>query len=211
MSEGVKVGSLFMELGFDVDQVKLSDVVQSIGKLNFNSILAAAGFAGVVDGLKNIMDVASQVTENMFKFSTITGMSSQTMQQWSQYAQKMGAGADLVQNSLSQLQLFKTQFETGNLDPGFIKGILTVNQVLTRLKLPNLTTEDLKNPPVMLEKITEAMSHLDKATARTFLSYLHLSDELLLVKSFKGADDLTPTNEQINSIHLSIWSPNVTC
>ena len=31
----VKIGSLFMELGFDVDQVKLNDVVQSIGKLNF--------------------------------------------------------------------------------------------------------------------------------------------------------------------------------
>lgn len=199
----VKIGSLFMELGFDVDQVKLNDVVQSIGKLNFNSVLAGLGVAGLVDGLKQIMEIGSGVIEPMYEFNKETGLSSQKMRQWTEYAEKMGDKGDVVAQSLAGLQkkVFAMQ-ATG--DPSLLTGLNFLNKFGA-----NIDLKDLKDPFVFLNKAVEGLQKVPKQYRTSIADLLGLNNQLLLIKSFKDADLLpAPTELQVNAIkeYSKAWS-----
>ncbi len=198
----VKVGSLFMELGFDVDQVKLNDVVQSIGKLNFNSVLAGLGVAGLVDGLKNVMEIGAGLTEPMYQFGKETGLSSQKMQQWTEYAQKLGVKGDVVSTSLSGLQKKMAAIQFG--DSSLLNGIYLLQQAGAKIN-----ESDLKDPFSFLSKATEGLQKI-KPELRTYVAgLLGLNEQILLIKSFKGAELLpAPTSQQVQSIrdYASAWA-----
>lgn len=198
----VKIGSLFMELGFDVDQVKLNDVVQSIGKLNFNSVLAGLGVAGLVEGLKNIMEIGAGLTEPLYQFNKETGLSGQRMQQWTEYAQKLGVSGDVVSSSLSGLQKKMAAIQFG--DTSLLSGIYLLQQAGA-----NINQNDLNDPFSFLNKATEGLQKI-KPELRTYVAgLLGLNEQVLLLKSFKGAEDMpVPTNEQINAIreYTKAWT-----
>jgi hypothetical protein len=198
----VKVGQLWFGLGFDVDSVKLNDVVQAIGKLNLNSVLAAVGVGGLVEGLKGIMEAGSALTEPLYKFNTETGLSAQRMQQWSEYAQKFGVGADVVSSSLSGLQKKMAAMQFG--DSSLLSGIYLLQQAGARI-----SQADLNDPFSFLSKATEGLQKI-KPELRTYVAgLLGLNDQLLLLKNFNGADAMpAPTPEQIASIRQfnSSWT-----
>ena len=202
MSEGLRIGSLFMELGFDVDQVKLNDIVQTIGKLNLNIVLASLGVAGLVDGLKNIMEVGAGLTEPMYQFGQETSLSAQKMQQWSEYAQSMGVKGDVVSSSLAGLQKKMAAMKFG--DASLLSGIYLLQQAGAKIN-----ESDLNNPFSFLNKATEGLQKI-KPELRTYVAgLLGLNEQVLLLKSFNGAESMpTPTPEQVQSIrdYTSAWT-----
>ena len=191
-----------MELGFDVDQVKLNDVVQSIGKLNFNSVLAGLGVAGLVDGLKNIMEVGAGLTEPLYQFNKETGLSAQKMQQWTEYAQKLGVQGDVVSSSLSGLQKKMAAIQFG--DTSLLSGIYLLQQAGAKIN-----QSDLNDPFSFLNKATEGLQKI-KPELRTYVAgLLGLNEQVLLLKSFNGAELLpAPTQQQIQNIreYSSAWA-----
>lgn len=203
MAEGVKVASIYAELGFDVDSVKLNDVVQAIGKLNFNSVLAALGVAGLVDGLKNIMEIGQGLTEPLYKFNAETGLSAQRMQQWTEYAQKLGVSGDVISSSLSGLQKKMAAMKFG--DTSLLSGIYLLQQAGAKIN-----ENDLNDPFSFLDKATVGLQKI-KPELRTYVAgLLGLNEQVLLLKNgFQGADNMpSPTPEQINNIrnYTSAWT-----
>lgn len=198
----MKIGELFFGIGLDVDQVKLNDVVKDIGKLNVNSLLAAVGIGAMVDGLKQIMDVGSNLTEPLYKFNQETGLSGQRMQQWSEYAQKFGASGDMISSSLAGLQKKMAAMKFG--DSSLLSGIYLLQQAGA-----NINQADLNDPFSFLGKATEGLQKI-KPELRTYVAgLLGLNDQLLLLKSFNGADQMpAPTPEQIQNIrdYNSAWT-----
>jgi hypothetical protein len=199
----VKVGQLWFGLGFDVDQVKLNDVVNSIGKLNLNSVLAAVGVGALVDGLKDIMDVASQITEPMYKFNAETGLSAQRMQQWSEYAQKFGVAGDVVSSSLAGLQKKMAAMKFG--DSSLLSGIYLLQQAGA-----DINQSDLNDPFSFLQKATVGLQKI-KPELRTYVAgLLGLNEQVLLLKNgFQGADQMPfPSEEQVKAIrdYNSAWT-----
>jgi hypothetical protein len=198
----VKVGQLWFGLGFDVDQVKLNDVVQAIGKLNLNSVLAAVGVGALVDGLKQVMDVGSQLTEPMYQFNKETGLSAQKMQQWKEYAERMGVSGDVVTSSLEGLQKKMAAMKFG--DSSLLSGIYLLQQAGAKIN-----QSDLNNPFSFLSKATEGLQKI-KPELRTYVAgLLGLNDQILLLKNFNGADLIpVPTEEQVVAIrkYNAAWS-----
>ena len=198
----IKIGSLFMELGFDVDQVKLNDVVQTIGKLNLNSVLAGLGVAGLVEGLKNVMEVGAGLTEPLYRFNQETGLSGQRMRQWTEYAQKLGVQGDVVSSSLSGLQKKMASIQFG--DTSLLSGIYLLQQAGAKIN-----QSDLKDPFSFLNKATEGLQKI-KPELRTYVAgLLGLNEQILLLKSFNGAESMpAPTQAQIQNIrnYTSAWA-----
>ena len=198
----MKIGELFMELGFKADTVKVNDFINMIGKLNMNSIMAAAGVDGLYNGLKNIMEVGSGLTEPMYTFNRETGLSAQKMQQWAEYAIIMGVSGDVVASSLSGLQKKMAAMQFG--DASLLNGIYLLQQAGARIN-----QNDLNNPFNFLEKATEGLQKI-KPELRTYVAgLLGLNDQILLLKSFKGTDLLpAPTAQQVQNIrdYGSAWA-----
>lgn len=191
----VKIGSLFMALGFDVDQVKLNDVVQSIGKLNVNSVLAGFGVAGLVDGLKQVMEIGTGLTEPLYQFGQETGLNKQKMQQWTEYAIKMGASGDLISNSLTGLQKKMAALKFG--DTSLLSGIYLLQQAGAKI---NQT--DLNNPVNFFEKAVEGLKKIDPSLKTYVAGLLGLQDQVILLKNLKDSDVLpASTEEQIEALH----------
>ena len=192
-----------MELGFDVDQVKLNDVVQSIGKLNFNSVLAGLGIAGLVESLKQIMEVGAGLTEPLYRFNQETGLSAQKMQQWTEYAQLFGASADVVASSLSGIQKKQAALKFG--DTSLLSGIYMLQQAGAKIN-----ESDLKDPFSFLEKARLGLQEINPELKTYVAGLLGLDNQVLLVKnSFYNSKDLpAPTTEQIEAIrrYSAAWT-----
>lgn len=188
-----------MELGFDIDQVKLNDVVQAIGKLNLNSVLAATGFGALYEGLKDIMGAADTTATNMNMFNAVTGLSSQKMEQWSRYAQRFGVGADVVGNSLESLQKKVINAKLQG-DYSFVKPMMAVNQFLAPKDQID-PYKDLDNKFVLLNKITMALQKMPSDLRASTIGWFGLNEQLLAVKSFDGANNIpVPTQDQIDAV-----------
>ena len=52
----MKIGELFMELGFKADTMKLNEFVKSIGELNMSSVMAGAEVAALADMTKKLLE-----------------------------------------------------------------------------------------------------------------------------------------------------------
>lgn len=198
----VKIGNLFMELGLDVDQVKINDVVNSLGKLNFNSVLGAIGVGALVDGLKEIMTVGQQLTEPLYRFNKETGLSAQRLAQWTEFAHKAGVQGDVVEQSLGGLQKKMAAIQFG--DTSLLSGIYLLQQAGAKI-----TQQDLNDPFTFLSKATEGLQRI-KPELRTYVAgLLGLNEQILLLKSFNGADVMpAPTTDQINKIrdYTASWT-----
>jgi hypothetical protein len=100
----MEIGELVVGLIFKADTTKLRDFIHDIGDLNLSSIIAVSGLAGVLDGIKNIMDAASKTSLVLNNFQALTGLSSQELQAWDLAAQKAGLSTGVMASTVNALQ-----------------------------------------------------------------------------------------------------------
>lgn len=194
----MKVAEIWAELGFKMDTTTLNDFVGAIGKLNLNTVMAAVGVDGLYEGLKNIMEVASQTTEGMYAFGKETGLSSQRMLQWSRYAEQAGIKGSVVEDSLGGLQKKMAAIKFG--DTSLLSGIFLLQQAGAKI-----SPSDLNDPFKFLDKATEGLHKISPELKTYVAGLLGLNSQLLLMDNFKGADNLVvPNDTQI--VHLRDFS-----
>lgn len=159
--------------------------------------------AGLVDGLRDIMNIGSQLTEPMYQFSQETGLSAQKMQQWSEYAQTLGVKGDVVSNSLAGLQKKMAAMQFG--DSSLLSGIYLLQQAGA-----DINQNDLNDPFSFLDKATIGLQKIDPKLRTYVAGLLGLNEQLLLVKNgFAGSANLpSPTAEQIQAIrdYNNVWT-----
>lgn len=121
----MKIGELFVQLGFKADDTKLKDFVRSMGDLNMSSILATFGLGEAYNIIKKIMDTASESALGINAFSKETGLSSVKMQQFANFAKEMGGSAEDATSSIKALQMnmAKIAIGEGNIRPFMLTGI----------------------------------------------------------------------------------------
>ena len=121
----MNIGELFVQLVFQSDQTKLKDFVNSLGDLNMSSVMATLSFGTMYESIKKIMGIADQTAIGVDSFTKSTGLSGKQMQQFSAYAEQMGASADDAKSALGALQMnaFKVRMGEGNIRSFTLTGI----------------------------------------------------------------------------------------
>lgn len=170
----MKIGELFMELGFHADTMKLKDFGRAVADLNMTSILSAGSFGVLYEGAKKIIDMADDLGEGILKFGRETGQSTQEIQKWSTMAKEMGVSADVVATSVSGLEdrIFRMRI-TGE-----------GSNIWAMLGLDPRKTNDMFSVLTMLR---EKLKNLSTEQQRFFLEQLGLSTEMLNI--FKLTDE----------------------
>lgn len=195
----MKIGELFVELGFHTDTVKVNDFIQMIGRLNLTSVLASFGVKELYDGLRAVMDIADQSAVGMNLFNKETGLSAQKMEQWSRYAKSMGVDGESVVSALGGIQKKLTGLKLG-----------TDSSLLTPLYILNQHGAGLtgnENPFDFLEKALKSLHTLNPQLKTTVAGMLGINEQLLAIESFKDAkaDVLSPEDVQnIMAYHKSV-------
>jgi hypothetical protein len=169
----MKLGELFVELGFKADTLKLKEFVKSIGDLNMSSIMAALGLGGMYAIVHRLMESAEDSALRIESFGQETGLSARKMQQWSTAAEMMGMKGDDVAASLRTLQSHLT-----GLKMGMDSTLLTPFAILNRVGAGITGQED---PFTLLQKVGSVIKNLTPDMRRLVIEQMGLSDSLLLV------------------------------
>lgn len=201
----MKIGELFVELGFKADSTKLKDFMQSIGDLNMSTILATMGLGGMYELVKKIMSVAENTAMGIDSFGQETGLSTKKMQQWSTAAEMMGAKGDDITASLRNIQSHLT-----GLKLGMDSTLLTPFAILNRVGAGITGQED---PFTLLQKVGLVINKLTPDMRRLVVEQMGLNDSMLLVLNnidkFNrlARDQIYTTQEQTASIleNRSAW------
>lgn len=186
----MKIGELFVELGFKADTIKLNEFAQLLGRLNLSSVLASVGVKELYDGLRDIMTLADHTAVGMNLFGKETGLSAQKMTQWSRYAEEMGVSGEAVTSALTGLQKKAAGLKSG-LDSSLLTPLYILNQAGA-----GITNADLDNPFVFLEKAIKGLQNVDPQLRTTVAGMLGINEQLLALKNFKDADLIDVPNEE---------------
>lgn len=190
---GSSIGSLFVQLGFKADKTKLNDFIKSIGELDMRSIVAGLGLKGIQETIEKIMDSASGAAKDMNNFGKATGLSTQKMQQFGNFAEQMGVSADDAQSSVKGLQdsLTKIRMGEGNIRPFALLGVSVTKDVWK-------TLDDIHKK--MLDP------RIPDAIKKTMLQEMGLSESMMTVLKSSDAqwatikDQMFMTDSQIEGV-----------
>jgi hypothetical protein len=123
----MKIGELFIQLGFEADTMKLKDFVRSIGDLNMSSIIATGAWGEFASITKSLLEGTAGLAQEMRFFTETTGLSAQRMQSWSQLARQLGLDGNIVAQTLKHLQTSIQQTKLGNVDQGLMQAYSLLN------------------------------------------------------------------------------------
>lgn len=199
----MKIGELFVELGFHADTIKLNEFAQLLGRLNLSSVLASFGVKELYDGLKDIMSIGERTAMGMNLFGKETGLSAQKMTQWTKYAEQMGVSGDAVSSALTTLQKKSAGLKSG-LDSSLLTPLYMLNQAGS-----GITNADLDNPFVFLEKAIKGLQKVNPELKTTIAGMLGINEQLLAIKSFGDANLLPAISpEQVNALlkYHKVWT-----
>ena len=177
----MEVGELLINLGFKSDTAKLRDFIHDVGDLNLASIFATAGLAGIVDGIKDIMQTADAAARSLNIFQSLTGLSAQDLQQWDQVAQESGIAAGEMASAINGLQDNIEKLKLTGEGAAFF-GFLGID--------PTKMTDTFTS----LKLILNAIKDMDIAKQKFILTKFGLPENLV---------QMIPNMERINSITTS--------
>lgn len=103
---------LYVKLGFHADTTKLKDFIRAIGDLNMKSVMSAVGLGGLYAATQKIADIANEASMKLYNFHQQTGMDTTELQQFSRFAEQMGAGKDAAEAYVRSLQDLKESYRT---------------------------------------------------------------------------------------------------
>jgi hypothetical protein len=196
----VKIGELFVELGFKTDQPKLKDFVKSIGDARLSSIMAAAGLGTLYKVISDMRESAEAAALPLNAFAKVTGQSTLELQKWSYAAERAGVKGDLIAQSISDLQMSVARMRlTGEGMSGYtLLGINPVEVLRT------------KNYFELLGMILGRLKGLSPEFQRLALQQIGQSDQLLVLGDrWKEINDQVTLNgaeiQKIVEAHAEIW------
>ncbi len=175
----MKIGELFVELGFmsGDDGKKLNDFARGIGNLNLSSIAAVLGVGALYEALRRMTEQAVAAGLAIHSFGVQTGLSTSAMQQWSFFAEQMGASGEDVANALKSIQMQQAKIKIGQGNPNVFSMI-------------GASVSD--DPFKVLESLQKKYKMLRPDLQRLINSEFGLSDAMLNV--------LKASDEQISKI-----------
>lgn len=169
----MKIGELFVQLGFEADTMKLKDFVRSIGDLNMSSIMATGAWGEFANITKTLLEGTAGLAQEMRFFSTETGLSAQKMQSWSQLARQLGIEGDVVAQTLKHLQTSKQQTMIGNVDQSLM-------QAYNLLNIYGEAGVDISQDYfTQLENIRKGLFNINPEMRRTITNLAGMSDQMI--------------------------------
>lgn len=187
----MKVGELFIKLGFNTENVKLNDFVQDLKNLDLQSVKSVAGLTALYYALKKIMEQSTEAAMALYQFNQQTGLSTKELQQWTRFAEKFGAQADDVAAAVKNIQQNQAQIRlgTGNIMP---YNVMRINP--------------FQSPFKILKDTAEAIKNLDPSMTRLMVHEMGISESMIpVLKNFDKYQDLLQkqkhlTDSQINQL-----------
>lgn len=172
----MKIGELFVQLGFKGDDAKLRDFISGMGELNITSVLAGLGVAGAALEVVNFTAKLAGAAQEIRNFHVQTGQSEKDLQQWGALAERAGVKADVIASSVRALQSAVTaiKFGGGNIAPFQMLGIDPRGKDMFEL----------------MKEIGGVVDNLDPAVARFALSMMGLDESMISV--FRTMRELSP-------------------
>lgn len=101
----MKIGELFMELGFKSDTMKLKDFMHAVGDLNMRSVASAVGLGALYEATAKIMGITGDASNTMYNFSQQTGLSAQEMTRFAQVVSESGGDAKEAEQFIRKIQM----------------------------------------------------------------------------------------------------------
>ena len=185
---GDVISELKVALKFIVEDKKLKDFIKSIGDLNMSTVLSALGLTGIAAAAEKVSEMADKAAMGVYNFGVQTGMAIEPMQQFSTFAEEMGAGKADVEAYTRSLQNLRIAYRQGN--PGATYAVLRAN----------LDPNQLDNLQYVNEKLhkfykNEAIPNIDRLTVAQ-----NLHGESLL-GAYKASEDLWRSQYKLDVIH----------
>jgi len=123
----MKLGELFMSLGFDVDDTKLDSFDKKIDGLKTNMVITAAKVSAALWAIDAFVAGSIRSSAALANFNNQTELSTQKLQKWQAVSQmtNLAASADEVLGSIKAVQDNLTQIRLGggNITPFQMLGI----------------------------------------------------------------------------------------
>lgn len=151
-------------------QQKLKDTVGTMNAYRMEMVASAAAVVALVNKTSNY-------AMELSKFSTLTGMSTQKLQEWQLAAAQSGIAGDEVAKTIQNLQRVRTEMELGQGDPGPWK---------------LLGLDPRQDPFALLDQLKGRLNAMPTALGTKVASDIGLSDEMIMflktAKEGAGAD-----------------------
>jgi hypothetical protein len=165
----MKIGELFVELGFKTDNEKLKKFAQGINNLKKNLILTQFAFVGAVISLDRFVNGTLKGVIALKSLNEQTGLSTREIQRWQQAGRlaNLSLSAEEISNSIAKLQnnLAQIRRGRGNIAPFQLLGIDVAS----------------KDAFQVLEAIRNSIKDIDNATATNLIKKLGLDPRFISI------------------------------
>lgn len=202
----MKIGELFVQLGFRADQTKLREFIGGIGELSLSSVLAAAGVGAVGVAFAELADKAAHAGGELRNFRLQTGGSIEDLQAFRNVAEQLGLSVGEVDGDFKRLQdtIAKIKFEGQNNMGLAMLGIdptgKSVRQILVEAqkKMRSLTPEN--------QRVVAQYLGISEAMLTVFNSTADLNSELdqQLVLTRKEAEALGEVDRALKAVSQTL-------
>jgi len=187
----MKIGELFVQLGFEADTMKLKDFVRSIGDLNMSSIIATGAWGEFANITKSLLEGTAGLAQEMRFFAQETGLSAQRMQSWSQLARQLGLDGDAVAQTLKHLQTSIQQTKLGNVDQGLM-------QAYSLLNIYGKANVDISQDEfTQLENIRKGLLNINPEMRRSVTQLAQFTDQMLNFLTMQEKDWATRDKQPV--------------
>jgi hypothetical protein len=189
---GLNVGDMFVNLGIKGHEKTLGAIGEAhkgMKGLGAMSLEAKAAILAAFYAIGRLITTTGGVGTSLSNYTTLTGLSAKTLQQYQWAAQQVVGTNVNVQKSFEGLQTRVAQFFRGE---GGIKGLPWVAQTV------GMTLKEfygaMNNPELLLQKLQQfAQSKLPAALKRDILSSFGLDDPMMTALMAPGGGAFRPS------------------
>lgn len=162
----MKIGELFVALGFQADNKKLSDFNNNMGAAKVNALAVKAAVIGATFAVLKFTDATLQYAVSLKNFAVQTGLSVMELEKWRFVSEQNDVSGQELISTIKGIQSAQAQIKlgAGNIKPWQLLGIS-----------PN------EDPFTVLKQLRERVKNLDPALAANVLSQLGVGQNFLNV------------------------------
>lgn len=165
----MKIGELFVQLGFKTDKQALKNFSKGVNNLKKNLLLTQVAFAGAIFGLDKFVNGTLKGVVALTSLNKQTGLSIKQIQKWQQAGQlaDLSLSVENISGSIAKLQdnLSQIRRGKGNIAPFQMLGIDIAG----------------KNAFQVLEGIRKNIQGIDNATAVNLIKKLGLDPKFISI------------------------------
>jgi hypothetical protein len=198
-----KVAEIWGELGFKFERTTLGDFINSVRDLDMTVVASVIGVGGLYKALQDITVDAVKAATAIKLFGIETGLSSEEIQMWTQFAERVGISSQDILGAIKHLQeMTGPSRDVKDTLRELNQAIQGMDPVMARLRLQGFGVASLMP---MLSKNTadfnEELKKLDAISSKQTDSLYKLG---VSARTF-GIDIATSFNQ-----FASLYAPNLT-